>query len=470
MAGPKRVQIDIPAPLAHQRPHVDHPARFKVGRCGRRWGKSWNGYTVACRGHGPIVTEDLVGVGQGALGERMWKGMAQGGDIVWISRDYTQLGIIWRKLWRPRWKGKLHGLIVDEAAHWDLDAAWKEVLRPTLVDYKGWSWIVSTTMLGSFFNDMCQDILDGSERYPASRWYGFHGTVDENPKIDAEERRALREEYVPGCVEERQELDAELVVEGGLAFPMFREAVHVQDFEVPYGWVWAAGFDWGYSNPGAFVLSAYGPDAESYIRWAWSFSEMPPYDVGFEIGVKLTGMGWPCSYVVADDQMWYRMEGPEAMWERFQAGLRDAMGKMAPAVLKAVKGPGSAKHRFMLGTEALRYKVPDGWELPLPPAWAMPKTTFHPDASPLWSVLSKLRRDPHDVEKVAKQDNNDHPFDAWTYLESHRRPRGERQHEMNARVAPGMTAPRKRKKPKWLVAAEQDAGAPPVGGRFRRRF
>ena len=97
-------EILIPAPLPHQEPIVNSPARFKVVRAGRRGGKTVLAEGCAIVGHGPTD----------ATGAPKFKGIAHDLDVVWVARDYTQAGIMWHEFIRPRFKG-VPGVRVNEA-------------------------------------------------------------------------------------------------------------------------------------------------------------------------------------------------------------------------------------------------------------------------------------------------------------------------------------------------------------------
>ena len=67
------VKIQIMTPLPHQVGALDSPKRFKVLRWGRRRGKTRTGFRAATRGHGSLPNG---------------KGFLEGGEILWIVRDY----------------------------------------------------------------------------------------------------------------------------------------------------------------------------------------------------------------------------------------------------------------------------------------------------------------------------------------------------------------------------------------------
>lgn len=262
------VIIQIPAPRPLQRPILDHPARFKGIRAGRRVGKTRLEFIAAVRGHGPMIeiepaTYDENGVITAPPKfRRKYKGMVHGADICWVAPDYGQADAIWEEEILPRFEGKpgvtisekhrlvgfgrflgkdrkgepiyqgslrlrsaeninsvrgkkFDGIIVDEAAFLKFFHAWRRVLRPTLIDRKGWAIIASTTDIGSDFNSLMVSI-EGKKRGPS--WHSWHLRTFDNPYIDEEERRELAIEYVAGSAEEQQELGAELLETLGTLF------------------------------------------------------------------------------------------------------------------------------------------------------------------------------------------------------------------------------------------------------------
>jgi hypothetical protein len=174
----------IPPALPHQRLILDDDHRFKVVRAGRRFGKSRLSLRAAVCGHGPNMK---------------YRGLMSGMDVAWIAPDYPQSLIIWNEEVRPRFSGRpgislnkaehtvttewnnatlyvksaeaidgvrgiganLAGVILEEAAHFDLEYAILGVIRPALMDNKGWALYQSTTKGGSYFNQICEEILAG---------------------------------------------------------------------------------------------------------------------------------------------------------------------------------------------------------------------------------------------------------------------------------------------------------------------
>lgn len=235
--------IEVDAPMIHQHAALFDPARFKLLRCGRRWGKSKLIVNAAVMGHGPQLP----------TGRRKWLGISDGPRIRigWIVPSTPQVKPLWEEEIRSRFDGKYgvtlnnsdktlslngggilqvlsaeainarrgskwHGLIIDEAAFMDLGYVWKRFARPTLADYIGWAIIASTTDLGSYFNEL-SSLVEAEDSTLRPVWASFQGRMEDNPTITTEEARQIRSEYPPNSSEAQQELDAELLdVQGDL--------------------------------------------------------------------------------------------------------------------------------------------------------------------------------------------------------------------------------------------------------------
>lgn len=429
-------ELTVPRLLAHQQAVADAPHRNKLVRAGRRWGKSRLAFHCAIWGHG------------GGLG------IGQGRTVIWLAPDYPQATTIWREEVEPRMRrvsaarinasehtvqfgrdgpmlavrsaeaiegirgmGKtLGGIVVDEAAHLDLEYALRNVLRPALLDNAGWLLMVSTPYAGSYFNQLCQEVLDGTRD---DTWGHWHGTPFDNPKLNALEVRQLIAEYPPESPELKQEVYAELLLGGaGLAFPEWRTDLHVARVEPPAHAEWWGGLDWGYSAPGVFVLLAADGDRVQ-VRYAVEWREQTPYDVGFTIARRCRE--WPLrlpGFISADSACWAVTDGGPSIAEELQRGLRDGCPEAPIALVSAPKGAGSRLSGKMLIHQALRYASDTDGQVP---AWGRPRLTVHPEARAVVQTLPALPRDtrkPEDVDTSA----NDHAYDALRYALMAREP------------------------------------------------
>ena len=213
-----------PSPIAplrgDQQIIAEHPARFKVVACGRRWGKT-------------------------TLGLAMASAVAQaGGRVWWVAPTYGLAFHPWRALrlaHRDIWEAKLESerhidlpgggsltvksaddpdtlrgvgldfVVLDEAAFLS-EETWTAVIRPALSDRNGRALMISTPRGRNWF---WQAYLRGQDPFH-TEWHSWTYPTGANPLIlpqEIEEARALLPERVF-----RQEYLAEFVEDGGTVF------------------------------------------------------------------------------------------------------------------------------------------------------------------------------------------------------------------------------------------------------------
>lgn len=188
-------RVSLPRPHAGQRSILDDARRFNVVNCGRRFGKTVLGINLAC---------------EAALPD----GDRPGRPVGWFAPEYKLLREAWRDLntllapviassnsqerrielvnggiieaWsfdrnpnagRSR---KYKRIIIDEAAHCDnLQSVWTKAVRPTLTDFKGDAWFLSSPNGKNFFYTLWQRGLS-----PAGSWKSWRRTSYDNPHLD----------------------------------------------------------------------------------------------------------------------------------------------------------------------------------------------------------------------------------------------------------------------------------------------
>lgn len=145
---------------------------------------------------------------------------------------------------------KYHRLVMDECAMViGLNHVWEKVIRPTLTDYQGRAWFLSTPRRGSDFERFYRKGLsDGTE------WQSWHFVTSDNPIILPEEIAAAKAEMSDAAF--RQEYLAEFEAsESDLVFPEFDDLIHVKP--APARWEdcqWrVVGIDPGGGDPTAIV-------------------------------------------------------------------------------------------------------------------------------------------------------------------------------------------------------------------------
>ena len=202
---------------------ANDPARFRVLRAGRRWGKSRLGvwlalqcaleggrawwvapdYKRAAEGWEPLrlmAQETMGSYAKVNLTDRIIH-IANGGTVEVRSADNPQ---------SLRGAG-LDLLVLDEAALLPR-VAWFQVLRPSLADRQGRALFISTPKGGNWFKELWEDAGD------RDGWSRYHFPTSANPFIDAAEIADLARDMP--SIEYRQEIEAEFVdLEGARISP-----------------------------------------------------------------------------------------------------------------------------------------------------------------------------------------------------------------------------------------------------------
>lgn len=251
----KSFKIELPAPHAGQRQVLAEAKRFNVLCCGRRWGKSTFG---ADRIIGPTL---------------------EGFPTGWFAPNYKNLLEAWRMLqevlapvitsrnsaeYRLELRGggsitmfSLDGdvsdtargrafkvVVVDEAALVrNLRSVWETAIRPTLADYRGGAWFLSTPR---GMNDF-KGFYDRGQDTERDDWGSFQMPTSTNPYIAAEEIEAARMDMTEGAFS--QEFLANFINWEGAVFRHVMECATADRKDGPEpGHEYIIGADWGRSN------------------------------------------------------------------------------------------------------------------------------------------------------------------------------------------------------------------------------
>lgn len=241
--------------------------RFNTVACGRRFGKTAMGMALTSIG---------------------WpghhKGVVQGYDVGWFAPTFQIMDEAWRTAKRVYgaqslvarsdsslhrlelitggamdfWSlesgdsvgiGRRYGLVVlDEAAKArHLETAWNEAIRPTLTDFQGGAWFLSTPKGRNYFWTLAQRAGADEE------WQHHHAPTSANPYMQASEidsaRRSLPERIFA------QEYLAQFLEDGGGVFRRITAAVDTDLPTDPHtardahdGRAYVIGVDWGRHN------------------------------------------------------------------------------------------------------------------------------------------------------------------------------------------------------------------------------
>lgn len=272
-------EITVSLPVLHpgQQQVAREAARFNVLACGRRWGKTVFGidrladraldglpaawfaptyklslepWQVARRLLAPVITRSNAT-------ERRLEIMG-GGVIEFWTLDSED----------PARGRKYARVAVDEAAMAArLGAAWQAAIRPTLTDYQGDAWFLSTPKGRGFFWQMFERGRDPQH----ADWKSWQMPTSTNPYILADEIEAARGD-LPARIF-AQEYLAEFLEDGGGVFRGVRRlaTASVQN-NAADGRRYVMGVDWGRENDFT-VLTVYDC-AENAVAAAERFTGM----------------------------------------------------------------------------------------------------------------------------------------------------------------------------------------------------
>ena len=196
--------------------------RYKAIRCGRRWGKTAMATTIICDGAARGENWGLFAPDYKITSET-YRDIFDILEPITISASKID-GVIrcvgggrvdfWT-LNNPRAgrSRKYHGVIIDEAAFAgpDMQDIWTKSIKPTLLDYRGVGWALSTPSGKddeNWFYNICND--------PTNGFIEFHAPSSTNPYLPEDEIAKLETDNSPEVY--RQEYLAEFVDWTGVAF------------------------------------------------------------------------------------------------------------------------------------------------------------------------------------------------------------------------------------------------------------
>jgi len=235
--------------------------RFNVLALGRRWGKTTGGI------HWMLMPALGVGTADG-------KGL----PVAWFAPNYRLLTEVWTDVKRrvapitarvsmqerrielinggviEFWsldgevvvRGRKYArVVVDEAAFvHNLEAAWQKAIRPTLADYQGDVFFLSTPQGLNFFHTLFQ--MGMSEDDEFSEWAAWQQSTHNNPYILASEIDAMQLEMPEKAYE--QEIMAIFQSDGTSVFRNVKACATAVETGPQPDRRYAIGVDWGRSN------------------------------------------------------------------------------------------------------------------------------------------------------------------------------------------------------------------------------
>ncbi len=421
--------LRLPSPIGLQPDVLKSSSPRKVLRWGRRASKTRVAMIASIAGHG-----------EGAPETPEFPGILHGGDVLWVAVDYPQLTtVLWREELVPRFQdlsyanlnsnehtltldglgtlflrssealrgvrgmGKnLKGVVIDEAAHFDLEGALLNEVLPTLLDNGGWLMVMSTTNAGpdgnsdkrvpSFFNLICEGIRSDDPRFKG--WEEFYGTAFDNPRISRDGINELIDLYPDGSPALEQEVYARLLKGGvGLALPELSADKHLIDrFPIPDYWSHFASFDWGYNHNWVFGWYVVDTDGNvSKVETLHGRLDMPD-----TIANKV-------SAVVPMDQLRYIHCGHD-LWNQIKA-----RGENTPTLFEQFKAKGwrrMEKANISRVTGLNNFRAYTHWKATDTEPERVPRFRMFNTEGNRWCLgqLQQIQLDPDNLEDALKVD------------------------------------------------------------------
>lgn len=192
-----RLNICIQPPRHHegQRRIIESKKRFKVISAGRRFGKTVVAMDWLVFGAGAAIDGGYCGFFAPTykLLMEVWKKVRRALRPITSSANKTEMQIelvtggvldFWTLEDEGAGRGRhYHRVVIDEAAHSrNLAEVWQKAILPTLTDFKGSAWFISTPNGLNFFHELHQ--RGGDPAFPD--WESFLMPTTENPFIDPE--------------------------------------------------------------------------------------------------------------------------------------------------------------------------------------------------------------------------------------------------------------------------------------------
>jgi len=232
---------------------LDHPARFKIAACGRRWGKTELGKIAIMRAAVEKNHRCWWLAPTKAMTDQTWRDIKDslkhlpGLRVSETERriDLANGGMIAvRSAFSPdnlRGEG-LDFAVLDEAAFTN-PRAWNEVIRPMLVTTRGRALFLSTPNGRNWFWDLFRIGLDPEE----NEWASFHFPTAANDRIEEEELKSIRR-ITPDHIW-RAEYEAAFISADNGVFRAIDQAAAPAPYNQPQpGHAYIAGIDCGRSS------------------------------------------------------------------------------------------------------------------------------------------------------------------------------------------------------------------------------
>lgn len=248
--------------------------RFRVVRCGRKFGKTEEAIEEI---KGVALSRNSIKIGYvastfGEARDIAWERLKrQLRSVCAVAPNDTRLEMkimtqdggtseIQLKGWESieTWRGtEFDFIVLDEVQNYkSFWMYWTEVLRPTLIPRKGSALFLFTAKGFNHCYDLANLELKDQD------FKSFHFTTYDNPYIPIEEIEKSRLEMTPERFE--QEIMAEFTKTEGLVYKEFDRSQHIYTEEIRGFTEKVGGIDFGFTNPAA-VLSIIVKDNVFYV-------------------------------------------------------------------------------------------------------------------------------------------------------------------------------------------------------------
>jgi len=281
--------VSLWTPHPHQETIANNKARFKVVVCGRRFGKT----TLAVN----LLVEEAL-LHDDGLFFYVAPTYAQAKMIAWemLARQVRKLpGELVTKVnefalyveigngSRIYLKGSdnpdslrgvgLDGVVLDEYATMKANV-FDEILRPALLDKKGWAMFIGTPKGLNHFHDLYERVGSGKL---GSDWARWRFSSYDNPVLDPQELELERKTKAEDLF--AQEYLAEFRRFTGLVYKDWEPSVHVvADMKPDSSWPVYVGGDFGFHNPTAILWVAVDYDDNWHVFDELYVRETPTED------------------------------------------------------------------------------------------------------------------------------------------------------------------------------------------------
>jgi len=263
-------------PHKHQQKLHNDKHRYLVVVAGRRFGKS-----VFARNH--VILNAIYNPGLYWIINPTYR---QGKAIHWLdlkkeiphelvlSKNEQELSVQLKNGSRIEIKGAdnedalrgvgLKGVVMDEAAD-QKPHVWEEIIRPTLVDSKGWGVFIGTPKGFNWFYELYKKGKRGDSNRDLD-WKSYQFTSYDNPFLEKKEIDKAREETDEDTF--AQEYLAQFKKFKGLIYKSFSDTHIIKPFDIPNDGTYKIfrGIDFGYGvNPTVCLWIAVDKDDRWYV-------------------------------------------------------------------------------------------------------------------------------------------------------------------------------------------------------------